>query len=251
MKMNYSIGNNKGVTMTELIVAAVLLAVGIFGSLKVFRGISQSIFMSQTKQVATTLAREKLEALQVLPYYRLRAQGAPTYYQPGGSGKPYIYYDPYYTPGPETVQVGTVKYYRGAYVDRVYRDPSSGDLVGVVVNVRFPASARLVVGGGGAGLLPILREKLDAEIRRHPFEAPIERVMLEVAESVPGAGTQADFFSKKEEEREAWDGLLGSLASHLGKERVFMAQPTPRYLPARSPARRGDAGTPSRAGSVA
>jgi hypothetical protein len=93
MKMNYSIGNNKGVTMTELIVAAVLLAVGIFGSLKVFRGISQSIFMSQTKQVATTLAREKLEALQVLPYYRLRAQGAPTYYQPGGSGKPYIYYD--------------------------------------------------------------------------------------------------------------------------------------------------------------
>jgi len=141
--MNYSMGNNKGVTMTELIVAAVLLAVGIFGSLKVFRGISQSIFMSQTKQVATTLAREKLEALQVLPYYRLRAQGAPTYYQPGGSGKPYIYYDPYYTPGPEVVQVGTVKYYRGAYVDRVYRDPSSGDLVAMAVATPYQTEAGL------------------------------------------------------------------------------------------------------------
>lgn len=112
-------GSRRGATMIELVVAAVLVGVGITVSIKVFQGIAKSVFLSQTKQVATTLAREKLEALQVMPYYRLRAAGAPTYYQPGGSGAPYFYYDPYFTPGPERIQVGNVTYYRGAYVERV------------------------------------------------------------------------------------------------------------------------------------
>ncbi|HNF59651.1 MAG TPA: hypothetical protein PLN89_08760, partial [Elusimicrobiota bacterium] len=60
-------GSRRGATMIELIVAAVLVGVGITVSIKVFQGIAKSVFLSQTKQVATTLAREKLEALQVMP----------------------------------------------------------------------------------------------------------------------------------------------------------------------------------------
>lgn len=127
--------------MIELVVAALLVGVGVFVSIKVFNGVAKSVFISQTKQVATALAREKLEALQVLAYYRLRAAGAPTYYQPGGSGTPFFYYDPYYTPGPERIQVGNVTYFRGAYIERVYRDPSTGNLAAMAAATPYQTEA--------------------------------------------------------------------------------------------------------------
>jgi protein ImuB len=88
--------------------------------------------------------------------------------------------------------------------------------------------------GSVAGLLPILRERLSYELQRQPLRCPVEAMEIEVLESVPGAGTQRDFFSKKEEEKEAWDGLVARLSARLGKDRVFVAFPQERHLPERA-----------------
>src|SRR5688572_27673706 len=123
--------NTRGLTLTEVVVAAAILATGVFVAIKAFQGIAKSIFVSQTRQVATALAREKLEAMQVLPYYRLPSRTVTQFSNAVGS---YLfYYDSYYTPGPETVKVGAVTYRRGAYVERVYRDPVSGNLVPMAI----------------------------------------------------------------------------------------------------------------------
>jgi hypothetical protein len=92
--------------------------------------------------------------------------------------------------------------------------------------------------GSASGMIPILRERLAHELRRAPLGGPVEWMEVEIIESVPGAGTQKDFFSRKEEEREAWDALVARLSSRLGKERVFVAFPRERYLPERAYVRR-------------
>ena len=88
--------------------------------------------------------------------------------------------------------------------------------------------------GSAAGMIPILREKLGFELQRRPLGGPVEHMELEIIEAVPGSGPQRDFFSRKEEEREAWDSLLARLSDKLGKERVFVAFPRDRYLPERA-----------------
>ncbi|MGK5082850.1 hypothetical protein WDW37_06065 [Bdellovibrionota bacterium FG-1] len=80
-------------------------------------------------------------------------------------------------------------------------------------------------------LMPILRERLAFELARTPLLCPIEKIELEVLETVPGMGQQRDFFSKKEQEQEVWDGLVARLSQKLGKDRVFVALPEQRYLP--------------------
>ena len=92
--------------------------------------------------------------------------------------------------------------------------------------------------GSTSGLLPILRERLAHELGKLPLLSPVEVLEIEVTESVPGMGSQRDFFSKKEEEREAWDGLVARLSQKLGKDRVFVAFPQERYLPERGYVRR-------------
>lgn len=92
--------------------------------------------------------------------------------------------------------------------------------------------------GSASGMIPILRERLSWELQRVPLGGPVEWMELEVLESVPGAGPQKDFFSRKEEEREAWDGLVARLSHKLGKEHVFVAFPKERYLPERAYVRR-------------
>lgn len=88
--------------------------------------------------------------------------------------------------------------------------------------------------GSAAGMIPILREKLGYELQRAPLGGPVEAMEIEIIESVPGSGPQRDFFSKKEEEREAWDALVARLSAKLGKERVFVAFPKERHLPERA-----------------
>lgn len=111
-----------------------------------------------------------------------------------------------------------------------------------VLEVRFGLAGRarewrvefVVPQGSAAGILPVLREKLAYELHRVPLGGPVESIEIEVLETAPGAGTQRDFFSRKEEESEAWDALVARLSSRLGKERVFVALPKDRYLPERA-----------------
>ena len=66
------------------------------------------------------------------------------------------------------------------------------------------------------------------------WAGPSKSMEIEVLECGSGLGSRSrDFFSKKEEEREAWDALVARLSDKLGKERVFVAFPK-RALPARA-----------------
>jgi protein ImuB len=91
--------------------------------------------------------------------------------------------------------------------------------------------------GSVAGLVPILQERLSFDLQREPLRAPIQRLELEIVESVPGVCAQRDLFSRKEEEAEEWRALVGRLTQKLGKNRAFVAQPVERYLPERAYAR--------------
>lgn len=88
--------------------------------------------------------------------------------------------------------------------------------------------------GTAISLSPIVREHLALGLSREPFRAPVKAIDFEVLETAPGLGAQRDFFSQREEEREAWNALVGRLAHKLGQARVFTATPVERYLPEES-----------------
>jgi len=85
--------------------------------------------------------------------------------------------------------------------------------------------------GSALGLIPILQEQLAHEFSRRPLEAPVREIRFEVLETVPGNGAQKEFFSRKEEDSEAWNALVARLAHRVGKDRVFQAAPVDRHLP--------------------
>ena len=85
--------------------------------------------------------------------------------------------------------------------------------------------------GSVQGILPILHEHLSRALEREPLEAPVEALVFRVSETVPGHGPQRDFFTKKEEEAEIWDSLVGRLSLKLGKNQVFVAKAIERYRP--------------------
>jgi protein ImuB len=80
-------------------------------------------------------------------------------------------------------------------------------------------------------MLPILREKFESSLSKEPLTAPVESLGLEILETVPGRGAQRDFFSKKEEDAEALEGLIARMVQKLGEGSAFFAQPVDRYLP--------------------
>ena len=88
-----------------------------------------------------------------------------------------------------------------------------------------------VAQGSVSGLLPIIQERLSFGLDQRGLPAPIQKLRFEILDTVPGAGSQRDFFDKKEEEDEAWDSVVGRLSHKLGKEHVFIAMPVDRYLP--------------------
>lgn len=85
--------------------------------------------------------------------------------------------------------------------------------------------------GASLGILRVIREKLDLELRIRPLAAPVEELELEVVETAPGRGAQRDFFQAREEEIEAWNSLVARLTEKLGQDRVFVARIEERYLP--------------------
>jgi protein ImuB len=80
------------------------------------------------------------------------------------------------------------------------------------------------------GLIPIIQEQM----ARVSLDAPVVKVSFSVVEAVPGNGAQRDFFNKTEQEKEAWNALVGRLSYKLGNGRVFVALPVERYLPERA-----------------
>ncbi len=104
--------------------------------------------------------------------------------------------------------------------------------------------------GSTQGLLPILKERLDRELRREGLAAPVTAVSFEVLETVPGHGAQRHFFDHhdqfdpqgrtriSEEQMEAWNAIVGRLSHELGqndgKPQVFQAELTEDYKPEKS-----------------
>ena len=88
--------------------------------------------------------------------------------------------------------------------------------------------------GSVVGLIPILRDRLNFDFQKEPLQTPAISLQFEVLESVPGKAAQRDFFTKEEEDAEAWNALVARLCQKLSIENVFVAVPIQRYLPEQS-----------------
>lgn len=77
-------------------------------------------------------------------------------------------------------------------------------------------------------LLQLLQERLGKELERRPLEEALEGVSLLVHATAPAHDSQRNFFSKAEEEREAFSSLMARLSERAS---VFSATPAPRLLP--------------------
>ncbi|TXH27914.1 MAG: prepilin-type N-terminal cleavage/methylation domain-containing protein [Elusimicrobia bacterium] len=122
---------SRGLTLTEVVIASAVIAVATAAVMKYFTRIGTTIYQSRTKQVATTLAREKLEALQRFPYYRLRPWTDSTRATHGPTG---IRYDSIMG-APEMINVGGVKYFRMLSVQKVKKDPAGPNLIDLLDDV--------------------------------------------------------------------------------------------------------------------
>ena len=73
-------------------------------------------------------------------------------------------------------------------------------------------------------IFPLIRDRIDFEIQKKPFESAVSSLFLVIEEATPGGGLQRDFFSKKEELNEAWDSFLGRITQRLGEDAVYRAR---------------------------
>lgn len=89
-------------------------------------------------------------------------------------------------------------------------------------------------------LLSIVRERLNRELSAQGLSSPLIGLELRVEKSMKSEAGQKDFFSKKEEEMEAWHALVARLSEKLGMEQAFVASPVARYLPEKSWSRQKD-----------
>lgn len=102
----------RGATITELMVATVIMSVGVLGLFGSFRFISRSIFISRATTLATNLGQERIEALKNLSYYSLLIT---TNSASNTNFSPAIAYDTVNYP-PEIISIGGINYTRYTYV---------------------------------------------------------------------------------------------------------------------------------------
>jgi len=92
--------------------------------------------------------------------------------------------------------------------------------------------------GTVTGLLPLIHERLNFDLGREPLPSSVIEMNFEVLETVPGQYFQRHFFSKKEEEQEAWNSLITRLCEKIGrsytKEGAFVGEPVQSYKPERA-----------------
>lgn len=113
-------GSRSGVSLTELMIAAAVMSMGVMGLIATFAGIQKGIQISKNKTLAANLAQEKMHILKQKTYYQVIPTPAPsgenTEYSPS------IPYDTVYFP-PEDILEGGVRYQRLTYV-QVIRENS-------------------------------------------------------------------------------------------------------------------------------
>jgi hypothetical protein len=102
----------RGGTLTELMVATVILSVGVLGLFGSFRFIARSTFISRATSLATNLGQERIESLKNLSYYSLQITTATG---TDATVTPAILYDTVNYP-PETIAIGGITFKRYTYV---------------------------------------------------------------------------------------------------------------------------------------
>jgi hypothetical protein len=85
--------------------------------------------------------------------------------------------------------------------------------------------------GSVLGLVKLLHERLSSEFQKKPLSSPAEELSLRVLETAPGLQRQTDLFTRREEEKEAFNSLADRLVQKLGRDRVYQAALVERYLP--------------------
>lgn len=102
----------QGGTLTELMVATVILSVGVLGLFGAFKYIARSTFISRATSLATNLGQERIESLKNLSYYSLQITTATA---TDTTTEPDIVYDTVNYP-PEIIAIGGITFTRYTYV---------------------------------------------------------------------------------------------------------------------------------------
>lgn len=110
-----------GVSLTELIIATVVLAVGIVGLMATFRFIAINIQKSKSKALANNLAMEQVEIMKSKSYYSLLVTTSTTN---DVRFSPALAYDDSAYP-PETLEEGGILFTRATRVDSVFQNGSA------------------------------------------------------------------------------------------------------------------------------
>lgn len=120
--------DRRGVTLTELMVAMVIITLGVLGLFGSFRYIGRAIHVAREQTLATNLAQEQIEYLKDKTYYELLVTTAPATYTLTPPTTSFLY-DPLNYP-PENISVGGINFTRYTLVQ----------MVGVVNDVVSPAA---------------------------------------------------------------------------------------------------------------
>ncbi len=104
--------SGRGGTLTELMVAVVILSIGVLGLFGAFRYIARSTHISRATSLATNLGQERIESLKNLSYYSLQITTATG---TDATVTPSVLYDTVNYP-PETIAIGGITFTRYTYV---------------------------------------------------------------------------------------------------------------------------------------
>lgn len=113
-------GQERGLSLIELVIAIALVGVGILAALGSFRGISRAIQSSKGRMLASNVAQEKMQILMQKSYYEVLVTTNTAYLVEGSSS---IAYDRGYFP-PETLSEGGMTFTR--YTDIQVVQENSG-----------------------------------------------------------------------------------------------------------------------------
>lgn len=100
--------NTRGVTLTELMVAVVILTIGVLGMFGAFKYINIAIHVARARTLATNLAQERVESLKNLTYYELLVTTSASTLTAGATT---FLYDTANYP-PESISIGGITFTR-------------------------------------------------------------------------------------------------------------------------------------------